>query len=73
MVAGASREILFGLFVADVHLLHLFPKPKWKESNHIKPELPVFFGHYCLLQKPQANGQTVHLDGCVTCDKKLCI
>ena len=37
-----------------------------------KLEKPVFFGHYCLPPNiPKVSGQTVCLDGCVTCDKTL--
>lgn len=37
-----------------------------------KSEKPVFFGHYCLPPDiPKVSGQTVCVDGCVTCDKTL--
>ena len=52
----------------------LFPEAKEVEGvePYQEPELPVFFGHYCLPPDiPKVNGQTVCLDGCVTCDKKL--
>ena len=52
----------------------LFPKPKEVEGvePYQEPEIPVFFGHYCLPPDiPKVNGQTVCLDGCVTFDKKL--
>lgn len=41
------------------------------ESYHQK-EKPVFFGHYCLPpHESKVNGNTVCLDGCVSCDKVL--